>query len=122
MFLSLIISRHFLAALLPVALLSVFFACIMTCSAHSVEAMVTRAAMSDQTTVTGTCDSCPITGELSCGLPERPSSLTRANDHPIPVIGHTRLITSSDFSFVDLRFLSPPTHDPPLKRLSVLRI
>jgi hypothetical protein len=122
----LFISARLLALLLPVALLSVFFACILTCSAHSAEACEERTNVSidvsvDLPAVAAGCEVCPATNELSCGLPGRQPLLIRNNDHP-PTVWLATTANSHEFHFEARLLMSPAAHDPPLERVFVLRI
>ncbi|MBA3257016.1 MAG: hypothetical protein H0T64_10260 [Pyrinomonadaceae bacterium] len=112
-----------LALLLPMALLSVFIGCVQSCSAQSAEALEYHTPNSvEKLAVADDCQRCPLSNELSYGLPARQYLLPQTNDDEPPVFAPASLLHGNGSYFRASLLMPHPGYDPPLERLFVLRI
>ena len=116
-----------LATLLPFCFAWGFVACVSLCSSHDEEpgenmlghaASIARAHEGEQ--------QCPVPEVLSCTLPEQRHSIAPAPPLVSGDAGEASFAASPTGStlYLPVRHSSspPPTSDPPLERLGVLRI
>jgi hypothetical protein len=117
-------STRLLSLLLPVALLSVFFACILTCCGTECdEALESTNHLSlEEFAIADDCEGCPFRSELSGGLPGRQSFTTRSNVNAATVFESLTQLSWNEFASERQLLVLPPTHDPPIKRIFALRI
>lgn len=117
------ISKGLLALVLPMVLVSVFIGCVLSCSSHSEGALEYHAPDSVEiVAVADDCEGCPLTNELSGGLPTRQNLALTANDGAWPVLAPATFSPGKASYFRASLLMPPPGHDPPHERLFALRI
>ncbi|HEU4639205.1 MAG TPA: hypothetical protein VFS84_10155, partial [Candidatus Binatia bacterium] len=68
------------------------------------------------------CDSCPLSSDLSCGLPSRQNLLPPSNDELPQVFASATLVHDNGACSLASFLMPPAGYDPPLKLLFALRI
>ena len=117
------VSIRLLAFLLPMALLTVFTGCVLSCSAQNVESVEYHTEVSaEDLAIANECDGCQLSSDLSCGLPSRENLLPPSNDELPHVFASATLVRDNGSCSLASFLMPPPGYDPPLKRLFALRI
>lgn len=115
-------SLRWLALLLPVALLGVFVACILSCSARAAESVELRCEESRSAALADDCGDCRLGNALSCALPRNESYLARRSDNP-PVAPSQYTSQYRDELVSEQQAVTRlPDHPSTPERISILRI
>ena len=112
-----------LASLLPFCFAWGFVACVSLCSSHSEESNEKTAVHAASLDGAHDGEHCPVPTALSCTLPERHPNAPapQANGEALAFFAPSPTVSTLQLP-VWLSTLPPPTSDPPLERLGILRI
>ncbi len=117
------ISSRSLGLLMPMAFSWAFAGCVLSCSAHGAKALDYHTSISVENFVDEShCEGCPIINSPSCGLPGKQSYLSRQGDATRMAFALFAQPNSEELHSQSWLAVVPPASDPPLERLSVLRI